>query len=497
MSDTHVVVVGAGPAGIAAAHAASEAGARVTLIDEHPIDSSMMGLDIPYLFGQRMTPTVRDPGLMLQRAVAANPGIACAQEVGVDVQPGVYVWGSFRDRQNSRHVMQPVLGLANDRETWMLEYDRLVLATGARDLSLSFPGRDLVGVVGAQGMCALIEKYQAFSGTKVAILGSGDLALTSAALALDHGMEVAAIVEPGPELRSPGALADDLKARGVPFYTSHSVVEARGQREVESLVLSSPSGTREISCDTVCLAIGLVPSVEIPYLTGCDLRFDAHLGGYIPTFDSSMQTSIDGVIVAGDVCGIPDVNGAADLARRQGGRAGGSAAGITDAYGETLTQDVHPVSIPAVQYWQFWRTSLSNGESEDVTVCLCEEVSRADLLAVSPPRYLGWPSRRMGNRGLATLFEEAPVNLDRLKRLTRAGMGYCQGRRCREEVALISAQAAGVDPSDVPIATYRTPARPLPLRSMWDTDETEETRDDWPKWFKRPTIKLESPNGGG
>ena len=497
MSDPHVVVVGAGPAGIAAALAASEAGAKVSLIDEHPIDSSMMGLDIPYLFGQRMTPTVRDQGLMLQRAVAANPGIARAQEAGVDVQPGVYVWGSFRDRQNSRHVMQPVLGLGNDRETWMIEYNRMVLAAGARDLSLSFPGRDLVGVVGAQGMCALIEKYQAFSGTRVAILGSGDLALATAALALDHGMEVAAIVEPGPEIRSPGTLADDLKARGVPFYTSHSVVEARGQREVESLVLSSPSGTHEIPCDTVCLAIGLVPSVELPYLTGCDFRFDAHLGGYIPAFDSNMQTSLDGVFVAGDICGIPDVNGAADLAGRQGERAGGSAAGITDAYGETLTQDVHPVSIPAVQYWQFWRTSLSNGESEDVTVCLCEEVSRGDLLAVSPPRYLGWPSRRMGNRRLATLFEEAPVSLDRLKRLTRAGMGYCQGRRCREEVALISAQAAGIDASDVPIATYRTPARPLPLRSMWATDETEEARADWPKWFKRPTIKLESPNGGG
>ena len=164
---------------------------------------------------------------------------------------------------------------------------------------------------------------------------------------------------------------------------------------------------------------------------------------------------------------------------------------------ETLTPEAQSGSIPAVQYWQSWRSSLSNGEADEVTVCLCEEVSRADLLAVSPPRYLGWPSRRMGNRGLTTLFEEAPVNLDRLKRLTRAGMGYCQGRRCREEVALISAQAAGVDPSDVPIATFRTPARPLPLRSMWDTDETEETRSDWPKWFKQPTIKLQSPNGGG
>ena len=235
MADLDVAVVGAGPAGVAAALAAAEAGARVTLIDENPIDSSMMGLDIPYLFGQRMTPTVRDEGLMLQRIIDANPGIGRAQEAGVDVLPGVYVWGSFRERENSRHVPKPTLGLGNDRETWMLEYDRLVLATGARDLSLSFPGRELVGVVGALGMGALIEKYRAFSGTRVVILGSGDVALVTAKLALEHGIEVAAIVEQGPTVRSPGPLVDDLIQRGVNFYTGHRVVEARGQREVEAL----------------------------------------------------------------------------------------------------------------------------------------------------------------------------------------------------------------------------------------------------------------------
>ena len=192
MSDVHIAVVGTGPAGIAAAVAAAEAGARVTLIDEHPIDSSMMGLDIPYLFGQRMTPTVRDEGLMLQRIIDANPGIGRAQEAGVDVLPGVYVWGSFRERENSRNVPKPVLGLGNDRETWMLEYDRLVLATGARDISLSFPGRELAGVVGARGMGALIEKYRAFSGSRVAVLGSGEVALATAKLAIDYGIELRA-----------------------------------------------------------------------------------------------------------------------------------------------------------------------------------------------------------------------------------------------------------------------------------------------------------------
>ena len=493
MSEIHVAVVGAGSAGVAAAVAAAKAGARVTLIDEHPIDSSMMGLDIPYLFGQRMTPTVRDQGLMLQRVVDANEGMAGAQEAGVDVLPGVYVWGSFRERENSRHTPRPVLGLGNDRETWMLEYDRLVLATGARDLSLSFPGRDLVGVVGVRGMGALIEKYRAFSGTRIAILGSGEPAMAIAKLALESGIEVAAIVEQGSEIRSPGPWADELRQRGVSFYTSHRVVQARGQREVEALVISSDCDTVEITCDTVCLAIGLVPSVELPYLTGCELRFDASNGGYVPVVDSNMLTSIEGVFAAGEVCATISQ----EMAERQGARAGRAAAGILDGSDNLIEASAKNGSRSEVEYWESWRASLDNGDMGDVTVCLCEEVSRADLQSVSPPRYLNWPSRQMGERSLATLFREAPVNLDRLKRLTRAGMGYCQGRRCREEVALISVKASGVEPSEVPLATFRTPARPLPLRSMWDGEETDKTRANWPKWFKRPNIQLDSLGGEG
>ena len=488
MPAIHVAVVGAGPAGVAAAVAAAEAGARVTLIDEHPIDSSMMGLDIPYVFGQRMTPTVRDEGLMLQRVIDANPGIGRAQNAGVDVLPGVYVWGSFRERENSRHIPRPVLGLGNDRETWMLGYDRLVLSTGARDLSLSFPGRDLVGVVGARGMGALIEKYRAFSGTRVVILGSGEPAMVTAKTALESGVELAAIVEQGREVRSRGPLAEELRQRSVAFYTGQRVIEARGQREVEALVIASETETLEIACDTVCLAIGVVPSVELTYLTGCELRFDADAGGYVPVVDYNFQTSVEGVFAAGDACGIVEEA----IAERQGARAGRGAAGGLDGADNLIGDSAENDAQSEVEYWESWRSAMTNGDAGDVTVCLCEEVSRADLESVSPPRYLGWPSRQMGNRTLATLFHEAPVNLDRLKRLTRAGMGYCQGRRCREEVALISADASGVDVSEVPLGTFRTPIRPLPLRSMWDGEETEETRANWPKWFRKPAIKLDS-----
>ncbi len=91
-----LVVVGAGPAGVAAATAAARAGVEVLLVDEHPVDVSTMAMDVPLYFGQRMGPAVRDRGAMLERVVHANPGLEAAVDAGVDVQLGTCVWGAFR-----------------------------------------------------------------------------------------------------------------------------------------------------------------------------------------------------------------------------------------------------------------------------------------------------------------------------------------------------------------------------------------------------------------
>src|SRR3970282_891196 len=103
----------------------------------------------------------------------------------------------------------------------------------------------------------------------------------------------------------------------------------------------------------------------------------------------------------------------------------------------------------------------------DVGVCQCEEVTRRELVGLQPPRYLAWRSDATSARGLDTLLREGPLNQDQVKRLTRAGMGPCQGRRCREQVALLLADAAGVPVAAVPLARYRPPVRPLPLSVLW------------------------------
>ena len=134
-------------------------------------------------------------------------------------------------------------------------------------------------------------------------------------------------------------------------------------------------------------------------------------------------------------------------------------------------------------YWKNWLQSLVNVGGLDVFACECEEVTRAELIDLQPPRYLKWRSEQMSSRSLQTQLQDGPVDPDQVRRLTRVGMGECQGRRCREQASLLLAAESGTDIAKVPFMSYRPPVRPLPLSVMWPHDETEEMRDNWVKWF--------------
>ena len=233
-----VVVVGAGAAGVAAAIAAARSGAEVLLVDENPVDNDMMAMDVPLYFGQRMQPVVRNRALMMERVVEANAALAEAYEAGVDVQLGTYVWGAFVNGPTVRELPGPLLGLADDRRSWLVRYDRLVVAAGARDVALGFPGWERAGAMGASGAWSLLTRYRAFAAGRMVLVGSGSLGLGTAALALQQGVEIAGVIEVGDTVRGDPAVAATLTARGVPIYTSHTIREARGKvGEVESVVV--------------------------------------------------------------------------------------------------------------------------------------------------------------------------------------------------------------------------------------------------------------------
>ena len=238
MESRPLIVVGAGVSGTAAAIEAAKAGVTVTLIDENPVPTSMAGLNVPLFFGQKFDNALNDRVLMMERVASTNEVLVEAEEAGVDIQLGTCVWGSFRNSENSRLLDGPQIGLANHERSWMMKYERLIVATGSRDLSIGFAGCDLAGAMGANGAHSLMSRYKALSARRMVILGSGNLGLNTAKVAIDNGIEVAAIVDIASSVRGDKTLATHLQSKGVELYTSHTVKEAVGSNgNIESVVL--------------------------------------------------------------------------------------------------------------------------------------------------------------------------------------------------------------------------------------------------------------------
>jgi thioredoxin reductase len=301
-ADEHaqLLVIGAGPAGLAAAIEAASVGLRVVLIDENPVAAALMGLDVPLFYGQRMNPAVQESARMVERLVAATPSIEAAFDAGVDVRLGVTAWGVFANGPAVNALPGRVAGLSDGEKSWMCGFDALILATGARDLVLGFEGVELPGVMGARALHSLLTRYDAFDGKRLVILGSGDLAVTTALAALDRGVEVAALIEVLPEPQAAIEQLAALAARGVPVRCGTAILRAEGDATgvVAASVIRIGTETPErLACDTICLAIGAVPAIELAGALGCSVAFRGDLGGHVPLTSEHGATSVAGVFV--------------------------------------------------------------------------------------------------------------------------------------------------------------------------------------------------------
>jgi len=480
-----VAVVGAGPAGLAAALAAAEAGASVLLVDENPVAAGLMALDVPLHFGQRMNAAVQNQARMVERLVETNPGLAEAFERGIEVALGTYAWGAWMNGPSVGSLERPLLALADETRSWAVAFDRLIVAAGARDLGLGFPGWEKPGVMGGQAASLLLTRYQAFDGRRLVVLGSGPTGLAFALDAKAAGLEVAAVVEVAATAQRPAELVHRLAVAGIPLLTRHMPREALGRAEVEALRLAALDGgaDSEIACDTVVLAAGPVPVVELLDVLNCRLAYDAGRGGYVPLTDGDGRTSVPGIYAAGDCAGF-DAEALLDptLAALAGRRCGKAVAadlraGRSSALGEPVPAPAGPpIGVAAAQPWLAALRATAGGTQ----VCLCEEVTRRELLDLRPPRYLGCAAD--ARHALDGLAGDGPLNADQVKRLTRAGMGPCQGRRCREQVQHLLG-----GPERVALASHRMPVRPLPLAALADRDELAAVGESWTAWFNIAT----------
>jgi thioredoxin reductase len=425
---------------------------------------------------------------MVEQILASNPLLEAAFEAGVDVRLGVYVWGAFTPGWGLASLPSAIAGLADEERAWTVGFERLILATGARDVAFAFRGWDQPGVMGARAFQALMGRYDAFSGRRLVILGTGELAIQTARTALASGLEVAALIDVSEAFQGPSSAAAELRAADVEILLGQIPIGASGGLEgIEGLTVRdlAAGATRAIACDTVVEAISLTPVVELLDVLGGAIAPAPLLGGHAPVSPDGTATSLANVFLAGDVAGAPGgVGMGEDAARASGHRAAQAvlaSLGHDVALGAVLTPGP---GFDALAYQMTWARALM--AEPDVIICQCEEVTRADLVAVKPPTYLGPPSPAQARRDLASLLEDGPPNQDQIKRLTRACMGPCQARRCREQVALTLACASNAAPSDVPLAGYRAPVRALPLKVLAAWDESPEIARYWDVWMGIP-----------
>lgn len=486
-----LLVVGAGPAGLSAALEAARRGVEVVLVDEHPVDHALMGLDVPFHFGQRMSGATRNKSRMIEMIAAADDRIAEAFEAGVDVRLGVSVWGLFSPRPGLRWLNQHVAGLSDGESSWFASFDAAIIATGRRDIGLAFPGWELPGVMGVTAAQALLQRYDALESERIVILGSGAEATSFAGAALAAGRSVAALIDVAAAPRDAAGCAE-LQERGVSVLTGTMVARALGGvNGVEALELrdmSGKGGATTLPCDTFVLAIGTAPVIELLDVAGAEIGFIGSRGGHVPLTDAEGRTSIPGIFAAGDCAGITAGKTTnSTKAAEEGRRAAIAACAMLEqqappsAWHAEIVDGDAGEDVEAVR--MAWVDAAMAVVDAETHLCQCEEVSLPDLLGIRPPRYLPRDQAPMLRRDLASLADDGLISQDQIKRLTRAGMGPCQGRRCREQVGAVLARASRTPLGRLPLPSYRAPVRPLPLSAFAEDLEPGVVSENWDGWF--------------
>ncbi len=317
IKDTEILVIGGGPAGLCAASAAASLGAHVLLCERDYVPGGQLVKQTHKFFGSEKQ-YAGDRGIhigqRLVEDVANNPNIEVLSEATV---LGMYEDGIVTVLHDNRHLK--------------IRPKKTIVATGAAEKFLAFPGNDLPGIYGAGAVQTLMNVAGVKPAEKVLMVGAGNIGLIVSYQLLQAGVEVAGVIEAAPHIGGYLVHASKLRRAGVPIRTRYTVKEAYGTDSLEGVVICQldeswqpiPGTEENIPCDTLCLAVGLTPLTELCWQAGCDMAFIRELSGHVPIVDENLETSVPGIYAAGDVSGIEE----ASSAMVEGRLAGFSAAG--------------------------------------------------------------------------------------------------------------------------------------------------------------------------
>lgn len=317
-----VLVVGAGPAGLAASIEAAKAGAKVLLIDLNMQPGGQLFKQIHKFFGSSAHSS-GTRGFNIGKQLLAE-----ATDVGVEIWMQSTVIGFFPD--NKVCIEKGVDGI--DKKLITLEAKKTIIATGASENVIRFTGWTTPGVMGAGAAQTMINVNHVKPGEKIVMLGSGNVGLIVSYQLMQAGCDVVALVEAAPKIGGYAVHAAKIRRAGVPVYLGHTIVEAKkGENgcvcgcviaKVDESFNPIPGTEETIECDTITLAAGLKPTMDLVKLANCDLTFNGPFGGFIPLHNEKMETSKEGIFVAGDTTGVEEAN----TALEEGKIAGVSAA---------------------------------------------------------------------------------------------------------------------------------------------------------------------------
>ena len=306
MKQVDIAVVGAGPAGLHAALMGAERGLDVLVID----NADQAG-------GQLVKQTHKFFGSREQRAGTRGIHIADELTKKLSTYTKARLWLS--STVLSYYPADQTLMIEDDAESIrLIQAQRLIIATGASEKLLPFPGNDLPGVYGAGAVQTLMNVHGVKPGRKVLMVGAGNIGLIVSYQLLQSDVEVVAVVEAAPHIGGYAVHASKIRRMGVPIYTSHSVKAARGEQVLERAVIwqldeqwnGIDSTQFELPCDVLCLAVGLSPLTELLWQAGCRMVFVPELGGHVPWHNGRGATSVPEVFVAGDAGGVEEASSA-------------------------------------------------------------------------------------------------------------------------------------------------------------------------------------------
>ncbi|MFJ4520693.1 FAD-dependent oxidoreductase [Streptomyces sp. NPDC088810] len=449
-----LAVVGAGPAGLAGALAAAARGVRVVLVDAAEQAGGQFYRQPAPALGARRPQALHHQWRTWERL---RDALDRHREAGrITHLTDHHVWCVERDSASGTFCVHALLGPAQE-EGVTVRADAVLLATGGYEQVLPFPGWTLPGVVTAGGAQAMLKGGLVLPGRTAVVAGTGPLLLPVATGLAAAGARVAALVEsagPAALLRrapalaaQPGKLAEGagyaarLLRHAVRTLARHTVVAAHGTDRLEAVTVAAldrdghlrPGSARRIPCDTLAVGHGMLPHTDLAETLGCALS------GTAVQVDEEQRTDVPGVWAAGEATGV----GGAALALAEGHIAGRSAA--ARLHGTAPDPRRWAAAARARTRLREFATALdavytapagwADRVPDDTVVCRCEEVTAGQVRA------------SVGTLGAG--------DLRTVKLLTRAGMGWCQGRMCAPAVAGLSG---------CPLTAGRRPfARPVPL----------------------------------